>query len=62
MEAAAPMMAVSTPALMKITSLRGIREKSPENAPTERRIVAQGIGIYDLAHGITTFHYIYPRN
>ena len=21
-----------------------------------RRIVAQGLGIYDLAHGITTFH------
>ena len=40
----------------------GIREKSPENEPTERRIVTQGIGIYDLAHGITTFHYIYPRN
>lgn len=60
--AAAPIMAVSTPALMKITSLTWNKRKSPADRTAERGIVALRTGIHELIHGITTFHYIYPRN
>jgi hypothetical protein len=62
MEATAPMMAEITATGINITSLTWNKRKSPADRTAERGIVALRTGIHELIHGITTFHYIYPRN